>query len=82
MRLYDYLLIADDSSPDFNDRLNFESLIEKDALVEEYVAGAEKGASFQFLRQGYFCRDTKESGLVFNRIVGLKDAYNKSGANR
>ncbi len=82
VRLYDYLLIADDSSPDFNDRLNFESLIEKDALVEEYVARAEKGASFQFLRQGYFCRDTKESGLVFNRIVGLKDAYNKSGANR
>ncbi len=80
VRLYDYLLIADDSLPDFNDRLNRESLIEKDALVEERVANAEKGESFQFLRQGYFCRDIKESGLVFNRIVGLKDAYNKPNA--
>ncbi len=80
VRLYDYLLIADDSLPDFNDRLNRESLIEKDALVEERVANAEKGESFQFLRQGYFCRDIKESGLVFNRIVGLKGAYNKPNA--
>lgn len=76
VRLYDYLLIADDTNPDFNARLNTESLIEKNALVEDVLAASNKGDSFQFLRQGYFCRDSKEDGLVFNRIVGLKDAYN------
>lgn len=77
VRLYDYLLTAENPDADFSQRLNRDSLIEKDALVEEYVAQAAKGSSFQFLRQGYFCRDSKEEGLVFNRIVGLKDTYNK-----
>ncbi len=76
VRLYDYLLIEDDSQPDFADRLNADSLVQKDALVEPFLAKAEPGASYQFLRQGYFCRDSKAAGLVFNRIVGLKDAYN------
>ncbi len=77
LRLYDYLLIADDTAPDFNDRLNPESLVVKHGYAEEYLASAKKGDSYQFMRQGYFCRDSKEDGLVFNRIVGLKDAYNK-----
>lgn len=76
VRLYDYLLTDDESKADFNDRLNCDSLIEKNALVEQILGRAGKGDSFQFLRQGYFCRDIKEDGLVFNRIVGLKDAYN------
>lgn len=77
LRLYDYLLIADDTAPDFNDRLNPESLVVKHGYAEEYLASAKKADSYQFMRQGYFCRDSKEDGLVFNRIVGLKDAYNK-----
>ncbi|MDE6397996.1 MAG: glutamine--tRNA ligase/YqeY domain fusion protein [Clostridiales bacterium] len=77
VRLYDYLLTAENPDADFSERLNKDSLIEKDARIEEYVAQAAKGSSFQFLRQGYFCRDSKEEGLVFNRIVGLKDTYNK-----
>lgn len=77
LRLYDYLLTADDTAPDFNDRLNPESLVVKHGYAEEYLASAKKGDSYQFMRQGYFCRDSKEDGLVFNRIVGLKDAYNK-----
>lgn len=77
LRLYDYLLTADDTAPDFNDRLNPESLVVKHGYAEEYLANAKKGDSYQFMRQGYFCRDSKEDGLVFNRIVGLKDAYNK-----
>ena len=35
-------------------------------------------ASFQFLRQGYFCVDNKDSApghLVFNRSVSLKDSF-------
>ncbi len=77
VRLYDHLLIAENKDADFSERLNRHSLIEKEARVETYLADAQRGASFQFLRQGYFCRDAKENGLVFNRIVGLKDAYNK-----
>lgn len=78
VRLYDYLLTEDDDKEDFNDRLNYESLKICSARVENYLADAPKGSSYQFMRQGYFVRDTAEDGLVFNRIVGLKDAYNNS----
>ena len=33
------------------------------------------GSSFQFVRTGYFVRDTASDGVVYNRIVGLKDGY-------
>ena len=36
---------------------------------------------FQFERQGYFCTDSKDSkpdGLVFNRIIGLRDSWAKA----
>ena len=48
------------------------------AKVEAGLAGAEAPASFQFLRQGYFCVDNKDSApghLVFNRSVSLKDSF-------
>lgn len=75
VRLYDYLLTAEGEGLDFNERLNRESLIVKLARVDDVLAKSKKGDSFQFLRQGYFCRDIVENGLVFNRIVGLKDGY-------
>ncbi len=34
--------------------------------------------AFQFMRQGYFCpdsRDSKPGALVFNRAVSLKDSF-------
>ncbi len=80
VRLYDCLLVAGESSLDFGERLNQQSLIEKNALIEPYLADCAKGASYQFLRQGYFCRDSKSEGIVFNRIVGLKDGYNVKAA--
>jgi glutaminyl-tRNA synthetase len=77
-RLYDYLLLPYDGvHEDFSERMNFNSLIEKNAFVEPYLADAKPLESFQFMRQGYFCRDNKAEGLVFNQVVGLKDAYNK-----
>ena len=48
------------------------------STVEAGLAGAEAPASFQFLRQGYFCVDNKDSApghLVFNRSVSLKDSF-------
>lgn len=46
--------------------------------LEPALAGAKAYDSFQFVRQGYFCVDVKDSrpdGLVFNRIVSLKSSY-------
>ena len=48
------------------------------AQVEASLADAAAPASFQFLRQGYFCVDSKDSApghLVFNRSVSLKDSF-------
>jgi glutaminyl-tRNA synthetase len=86
VRLYDHLFRkenpADESDgKDFKDYLNPESLkILKSCKVEPSLAGAKVGESFQFLRQGYFCIDSKDStpeNLVFNRTVGLRDTWAK-----
>ncbi len=42
--------------------------------VEEALADAAPGEKFQFVRIGYFSKDTKNPG-TFNRIVSLKDSY-------
>ena len=46
--------------------------------VEAGLSDAQPSDSFQFLRQGYFCTDSKDSKpghLVFNRSVSLKDSF-------
>ena len=82
IRLYDNLF--SDAEPDAGDKnfldcLNPGSLeVLSGAKVEAGLAGAEAPASFQFLRQGYFCVDNKDSTpehLVFNRSVSLKDSF-------
>ena len=50
----------------------------KNCFVEPNLAGAKAYDSFQFVRQGFFCvdaRDSAEDALVFNRIVSLKSSY-------
>ena len=82
VRLYDNLF--SDADPDAGDKdflecLNPASLeVLSDAKVEASLASATAPASFQFLRQGYFCVDSKDSTpehLVFNRSVSLKDSF-------
>lgn len=76
VRLYDYLLLPYDGvHEDFSERLNPDSVVVKNAVVESYLASAKPLQSFQFMRQGYFCKDNKEDGLVFNQVVSLKDSY-------
>ncbi len=59
----------------YNDYLNPESLtVIKGAMVEEALADAQAGDKFQFVRDGYYCKDTKHEN-TFNRIVGLKDSF-------
>ena len=59
----------------YNDYLNPNSLtVVKGAKVEPSLAECEAGEKFQFVRNGYFCRDSKNPN-TFNRIVGLKDSF-------
>lgn len=61
----------------YNDYLNPDSLKKLTACkVEAALADATPGDRFQFVRTGYFVRDTKYPN-TFNRIVGLKDSYLK-----
>jgi glutaminyl-tRNA synthetase len=50
--------------------------------VEEMLAGASAGATFQFERQGYFTVDPDSSpgAPVFNRTVTLKDTWARISA--
>jgi glutaminyl-tRNA synthetase len=83
VRLYDYLLLGEEEEgKDFMESLNPDSLIRlPDCRLEPDLAGAKPGDRFQFLRQGYFCADTKDSKVgspVFNRVVGLRDSWAKA----
>ena len=82
VRLYD--LLFSDPEPDaagknFLDCLNPNSLeILTACKVEAGLADTQPADRFQFLRQGYFCadsRDSKPGHLVFNRAVSLKDGF-------
>jgi glutaminyl-tRNA synthetase len=49
-----------------------------DCYLEPALADAKAYESFQFVRQGFFCVDYKDSTkehLVFNRIVSLKSSF-------
>ncbi len=51
----------------------------KDCYIEPVVEGSVAYDSFQFVRTGFFCVDSKDStpdNLVFNRIVSLKSSFN------
>ena len=80
IRLYDNLFtVPDPDAGDFLEVLNPDSLkVLENAKVEPSLAVAKPGDSFQFMRQGYFCVDNKDSSaehLVFNRSVSLKDSF-------
>ncbi|MCR8644293.1 glutamine--tRNA ligase/YqeY domain fusion protein [Paenibacillus sp. N1-5-1-14] len=84
VRLYDKLL-KDENAPkeagDWTDSLNAESLIVvREALIEPHVKEIDAEDRMQFMRHGYFYRDhkyTTTEHLVMNRIVPLKDSWNK-----
>jgi glutaminyl-tRNA synthetase len=59
------------------DFLNPDSLTKLEgAMVEPSLEDAKAGEKFQFVRVGYFCKDSKNDG-TFNRVVGLKDSFPK-----
>jgi len=81
VRLYEN--IVDEEKGVYNEdgslNLNPNSLtVLKDCRLEPSVSDAKAYDSFQFVRQGFFCVDCKDSrpgGLVFNRIVSLKSSF-------
>ena len=95
VRLYDNLFsdeAPDGADKDFLECLNPDSLeiltgckVEAGlkAAAETYEQTEKKGRtapSFQFMRLGYFCLDSKDSSpehMVFNRSVSLKDSFKK-----
>ena len=82
IRLYDNpFTVEDPDAGDFLELLNPDSLkVLTGCKVEAGLKTAKPGESFQFMRQGYFCVDNKDSAedhLVFNRSVSLKDGFKK-----
>ena len=77
-RIYERLFI--DSNPskydDISKIINPNSLIIKNGYVEPSLKFAKIAQSYQFEREGYFCRDSEsKDSLVFNKTVGLRDTY-------
>ncbi|MCD8105081.1 MAG: glutamine--tRNA ligase/YqeY domain fusion protein [Lachnospiraceae bacterium] len=81
VRLYENII--DESKGVYNEdgslNLNPNSLtVLESCLLEPAFADAKPYESFQFVRQGYFCvdaKDSKDDALVFNRIVALKSSF-------
>jgi glutaminyl-tRNA synthetase len=86
VRLYDYLLSEEDEAEqgekDFKEAMNPNSLVRlTNCMVEPSLIKATADQRYQFLRQGYFCLDAKDSTAelpVFNRVVGLRDSWAKA----
>ena len=83
VRVYDRLFKVENPSADerdFRELLNPESLKTIDnCYVENYAAERKPGEYLQFQRIGYFMADLDSTAdnLVFNKTVGLKDAWAK-----
>ncbi|MDO4463503.1 MAG: glutamine--tRNA ligase/YqeY domain fusion protein [Bacillota bacterium] len=81
VRLYENII--DEEKGVYNEdgslNLNPNSLtVLKECYLEPALKDAKAYDSFQFVRQGYFCvdaRDSKADAPVFNRIVSLKSSY-------
>ena len=81
VRLYENII--DEEKGVYNEdgslNLNPNSLtVLKNCYVEKSLKDAKAYDSFQFVRNGFFCvdaKDSKEGALVFNRIVSLKSSF-------
>ncbi len=81
-----YSNLFSDAEPDAAGK-NFLDCIDPNSLqvlegckLESGLQEAAPGSSYQFMRQGYFCVDSKYSTPghpVFNRAVSLKDSFRK-----
>jgi glutaminyl-tRNA synthetase len=85
LRLYNHLFSEpnpeiEKEGKDYRSNINPDSLnIVYPAFTEPGLQNTKPGDSYQFERQGYFAvdRDTSPERLVFNRIAGLRDSWEK-----
>jgi glutaminyl-tRNA synthetase len=85
VRLYDRLFT--DEAPDAHKEKDFLEFVNPDSLkivtgyVEPSLQTAKNEDKFQFQRMGYFTvdKDSTADKLVFNKTVGLKDAWEEKG---
>ncbi len=81
--LYDFLFDIENTAdiPEdktYDDYLNINSVVKlENCKIEEALETAGISDRFQFVRTGYFVKDSKHEN-VFNRIVGLKDSFPKA----
>ncbi len=81
-RLYEPLILDNDPENEgkhFLEQINENSLIVKHGFTETTaLEGVKKNDKFQFIRNGFYCVDSKYStdeNLVLNRIVPLKSSF-------
>lgn len=85
IRLYDRLFT--DEAPDTHKEKDFLEFVNPDSLkivtgyLEPSLKDVKNEDKFQFQRLGYFTvdKDSTSEKLVFNRTVGLKDAWEEKG---
>ena len=83
VRLYDRLFTVENPSVEEGDFKNFINPLSlqtvQTAYVEPSLQHVLPGATFQFIRKGYFCTDIESTAhqLIFNRTVTLKDTWVK-----
>ncbi len=79
VHMLDFLLLPEQGEGDFMEYLNPNSLVVKTGCkATPDMKEAKAGDKFQFLRNGYFCVDSRYSTpehLVFNETVSLKGNY-------
>ncbi len=79
VKIYDKLFTIENTGaiPEdktFDDYLNVDSVVTKTGCkLEKCLEDAKAGDKFQFVRLGYFCKDSKNEN-TFNRVVELKDS--------
>jgi glutaminyl-tRNA synthetase len=82
VRLYENLIdeekgVYNEETGEMNINPNSLTVLDN-CMLEPALADAKPFESFQFVRQGFFnvdYKDSKEGALVFNRIVGLKSSF-------
>ena len=82
-RLYDQLMTEEWDTADAADKKDVTKFLSPDSLqvvqgyCEHTLTSAKVGDTFQFLRNGYFCKDkdSTEERAVYNRVVSLKSSF-------
>ena len=80
-RLYENIVDEEKGVYDDNGDVNVNPnslIVKEECYAEPEIAGAKAYDSFQFVRNGFFCvdvKDSKDDAIVMNRVVSLKSSF-------